>query len=121
MARGIKMKKIKRHKVKEILQQNEERPEVRVQGWIRTRRDSKGGFSFLEINDGSCLNNLQVIADHNIDGFKSASGKLHTGCCAGVTGKLVQSPGKGQNVELQAFSVEVYGAADPEQYPLQKK
>jgi len=90
-------------------------------GWVRTRRDSKGGFSFLEINDGSCLNNLQVIADHNIDGFESDSGKLHTGCCAGITGKLVQSPGKGQNVELQAFSIEVYGAADPEQYPLQKK
>ena len=115
------MKKIKRHKVKNILQQGKEKPEVRVMGWIRTRRDSKGGFSFLKINDGSCLNNLQVIADHNIEGFKSASGKLHTGSCAGITGKLVESPGKGQNVELQALSIEVYGVADPEHYPLQKK
>lgn len=115
------MKKIKRHKVKKILQQGKEKLEVRVMGWIRTRRDSKGGFSFLEINDGSCLNNLQVIADHNIEGFKSASGKLHTGSCAGITGKLVESPGKGQNVELQALSIEVYGVADPEHYPLQKK
>ena len=109
------MKKIKRCKIKAIIHQGEEQPEVRVMGWVRTRRDSKGGFSFLEINDGSCLNNLQVIADHNIDGFKSASGKLHTGSCAAITGKLVKSPGKGQSVELQAVFIEVYGAADPGQ------
>ena len=115
------MKKIKRRKIKEVLQQGEEQAEVLVMGWIRTRRDSKGGFSFLEINDGSCLKNLQVIADHNIDGFGSTSGKLHTGSCAGFIGNLVQSPGKGQNIELQAKSIEIYGGADPEHYPLQKK
>ena len=115
------MKKTKRRKIKEVLQQGEEQAEVLVMGWIRTRRDSKGGFSFLEINDGSCLQNLQVIADHNIDGFDSTSGKLHTGSCAGFIGNLVQSPGKGQNVELQAKSIEIYGGADPEHYPLQKK
>ncbi len=115
------MNKMKRRKIKEVLQQGKEQDEVVVMGWVRTRRDSKGGFSFLEINDGSCLKNLQVIADHSIDSFDLISGKLHTGSCVGITGKLVQSPGKGQSVELQAKSIEVYGEADPNQYPLQKK
>ena len=115
------MHKMKRRKIKEVLQQGKEQDEVVVMGWVRTRRDSKGGFSFLEINDGSCLKNLQVIADHSIDSFDLISGKLHTGSCVGITGKLVQSPGKGQSVELQAKSIEVYGEADPNQYPLQKK
>jgi asparaginyl-tRNA synthetase len=113
--------KTKRRKIKVILQQGKEQDEVVIMGWVRTRRDSKGGFSFLEINDGSCLKNLQVIADHSIDSFDLISGKLHTGSCVGITGKLVQSPGKGQSVELQAKSIEVYGEADPNQYPLQKK
>jgi asparaginyl-tRNA synthetase len=112
---------MKRRKIKEVLQQGKEQDEVIVMGWVRTRRDSKGGFSFLEINDGSCLKNLQVIADHGIASFDLISGKLHTGSCVGITGKLVQSPGKGQSVELQAKSIEVYGEADPNQYPLQKK
>ena len=103
------------------MRQGEGQDVVIIMGWIRTRRDSKGGFSFLEINDGSCLKNLQVIADHSIDGFDLISEKLHTGSCVGVTGELVQSPGKGQSVELQAKSIEVYGKADPDQYPLQKK
>ena len=115
------MRNIRRQKIKIILQENEERSEVRVMGWVRTRRDSKGGFSFIEINDGSCLANLQVVADHNIDDFKSVSGDLSTGCCVGILGKLVHSPGKGQNVELQAFSIKIYGTADQEKYPLQKK
>ena len=115
------MSKTKRRKIKVILQQGKEQDEVVIMGWVRTRRDSKGGFSFLEINDGSCLKNLQVIADHSIDSFDLISGKLHTGSCVGITGKLVQSPGKGQSVELQAKSIEVYGEADPNQYPLQKK
>lgn len=115
------MNKMKRRKIKEVLQQSKEQDEVVIMGWVRTRRDSRGGFSFLEINDGSCLKNLQVIADHSIDSFDLISEKLHTGSCVGITGKLVQSPGKGQSVELQAKSIEVYGEADPNQYPLQKK
>ena len=79
---------MKRWKVKEVLRQGEEQDEVIIMGWVRTRRDSKGGFSFLEINDGSCLKNLQVIADHSIDSFDLVSGKLHTGSCVGVTGEL---------------------------------
>ncbi|KMP11774.1 asparaginyl-tRNA synthetase [Candidatus Nitromaritima sp. SCGC AAA799-A02] len=115
------MKNNKRVKIRELLQRGEELADVCVMGWVRTRRDSKGGFSFLEINDGSCLGNLQIIADHSMTGFDAVSGKLHTGSCVGVTGKLVHSPGKGQSVELQAGSIEVFGPADPEQYPLQKK
>ena len=76
------MKRMNRKKIREILNQNKEEAEILVMGWVRTRRDSKGGFSFLEINDGSCLKNLQVIVDHNIDSFELNSGKLHTGSCA---------------------------------------
>jgi len=112
---------MKRRKIKKVLNQGKEQDEVVIMGWVRTRRDSKGGFSFLEINDGSCLKNLQVIADHCINSFDLISGKLHTGSCVGITGELVQSPGKGQSVELQAKSIKVYGEADPNQYPLQKK
>ena len=110
-----------RKKIKELLHQNKEQVEILVMGWIRTRRDSKGGFSFLEINDGSCLKNLQVIVDHNVDSFDRNSGKIHTGSCISITGKLVHSPGEGQSVELQAMVIEVYGEADPDNYPLQKK
>ena len=115
------MGKKKRVKIRKLLERGEELPEVLVMGWVRTRRDSKGGFSFIEINDGSCLSNLQVIADHKIEGFPGVAMKLHAGSCIGVTGKLVQSMGKGQNVELQADAIEVYGPADTEEYPLQKK
>ena len=115
------MKITNRWKIKKVLQEGKDETDVLVKGWIRTRRDSKGGFSFIEINDGSCLKNLQVVTDHSMDGFEAASKKLHTGSCVGFIGKLVLSPGKEQSVELQANSIEVYGEADPEHYPLQKK
>ena len=115
------MKKTNRWKIKKVLQEGKDETDVLVKGWVRTRRDSKGGFSFIEINDGSCLKNLQVVTDHSMDGFEAASKKLHTGSCVGFIGKLVLSPGKEQSVELQANSIEVYGEADPEHYPLQKK
>ena len=115
------MKKKNRKKIKDILSQCKEELEVFVMGWIRTRRDSKGEFSFLEINDGSCLKNLQVILDHSIDSYECNSVKLHTGSCVSVVGHLVNSPGKGQQLDLQATLIEVYGEADPDHYPLQKK
>ena len=115
------MKKKKRKKIKDVLTQSKEQLEVLVMGWVRTRRDSKGKFSFLEINDGSCLKNLQVILDHSIESFECNSEKLHTGSCVSVVGHLVHSPGKGQQLELQAKAIEVYGEADPDHYPLQKK
>ena len=90
-------------------------------GWVRTKRDSKGGFSFLEVNDGSSLNSLQIIADGKLPNYKDDVCALQTGCSIKVSGLLAASPGKGQRVELQAEEVEVVGWADPAVYPLQKK
>lgn len=94
---------------------------VKVQGWIRTRRDSKAGFSFLEVNDGSCLGNLQVIAPVELANYESEVKRLSAGCSVTVTGEVVESGGKGQATELRADGVIVHGWADPETYPLQKK
>ena len=95
--------------------------QVRLQGWIRTRRDSKGGFSFLEINDGSCLANLQIIAESKLANYESEIKKLAAGCSVTVEGEIKPSGGKGQATEMLASSVVVHGWADPESYPLQKK
>lgn len=95
--------------------------QVRVQGWIRTRRDSKGGFSFLEINDGSCLGNLQIIADSGLTNYEAEVKRLSAGCSVTVTGLVKSSGGQGQATEVAAQQVTVHGWADPEAYPLQKK
>jgi len=92
-----------------------------LQGWIRTRRDSKGGFSFLEINDGSCLANIQIVADANLPNYESEIKKLSPGCSVTVRGEVKASGGKEQATEVHAREVIVHGWADPEQYPLQKK
>jgi asparaginyl-tRNA synthetase len=110
-----------RDKVNDLLNSEGEIASVIVKGWVRTRRDSKGGFSFLEINDGSCLAGIQVIADHTLDSYQAVADQLHTGSCIAVTGKLVASQGKGQSWEVQASEIELYGSADAEKYPLQKK
>jgi len=93
---------------------------VRVGGWIRTRRDT-GGFSFIEVNDGSCLANLQVIADKGLGNYEAEIRKLTTGCSVEVAGTVQASPARGQAVELVAAEIQVVGWADPETYPLQKK
>ncbi len=95
--------------------------EVTVAGWVRTRRDSKGGFSFIELNDGSCFGNLQVIVDADLPNYEADVRKLFPGASITVTGKLVESMGKGQTVELQAASVRVLGFCDPTEYPLGKQ
>jgi asparaginyl-tRNA synthetase len=95
--------------------------QVKVQGWIRTRRDSKGGFSFLEVNDGSSQGNLQVVADNTLPNYESEVKHLVTGASVTITGEVRQSPAKGQATELLAKGVTVHGGADPETYPLQKK
>jgi asparaginyl-tRNA synthetase len=92
-----------------------------LQGWIRTRRDSKGGFSFLELNDGSCLANIQVIADAKLSNYESEIKHLTAGCSVTVQGEVKPSGGKEQATELHASEVTVHGLADPEAYPLQKK
>ena len=87
---------------------------VRVRGWVRTRRDSKGGFSFLELNDGSCLGNIQVIADGTLPNYESEIKRLTAGCSVTVEGEVQASPGKGQATEVHADQVLVHGWADPE-------
>lgn len=93
--------------------------EIRIGGWVRTRRDAKG-FSFLELNDGSCLGNIQCIVDEGTAAWDKLEG-VNTGACVAVTGELVESPGKGQKWEVRAKDMTVFGLADPETFPLQKK
>lgn len=105
--------------IRKVLEMSPSEDLVCVSGWIRTKRDSKG-FSFIELNDGSCLNNLQVIVDDTVENYKTDVVRLTTGSSVGIEGVLVESPGKGQKVEMQAKKVAVYGVAS-EDYPLQKK
>jgi len=90
-------------------------------GWVRTRRDSKGGFSFIELNDGSCLRGFQIVAHNTLPNYNTEVLGLQTGCSIRALGQLAASPGKEQEVELHAEEIEVFGWANPETYPLQKK
>jgi asparaginyl-tRNA synthetase len=104
--------------IKRVLLRDEPCDEIYIAGWVRTRRDSKA-FSFLEINDGTCLANLQVVADAGIPGSDELTA-MNTGASVEVCGKLVPSPAAGQKWELQATSIRLVGGV-PEDYPLQKK
>lgn len=92
-----------------------------LHGWVRTRRDSKAGFSFLEINDGSCLGNIQVIVDGGLENYESEIKHLAAGCSVSVEGEIKASAGAQQATEVAARRVKVWGWSDPETYPLQKK
>lgn len=105
-------------KVKTIVAEHIKDREASVRGWVRSVRNSKA-FSFLVINDGSCQESLQVVLDGSMEGYADAASLL-TGSSVCVTGKLVESQGKGQNIEMQATKVEVIGRAD-DTYPIQKK
>jgi asparaginyl-tRNA synthetase len=94
---------------------------VRLQGWVRTRRDSKGGFSFIELNDGSCQGNVQVVAPGELANYESVVKHLPTGASVVIDGEVKASPAKGQATEVLASRVELVGSADAESYPLQKK
>ncbi len=94
---------------------------VRLQGWVRTRRDSKGGFSFIELNDGSCQGNVQIVAPGELSNYESLVKHLHTGASVLIDGEVKASPAKGQATEILASNVELLGDADSEKYPLQKK
>lgn len=94
--------------------------EVTIRGWIRTVRNQKT-FTFIEVNDGSTLSNFQVIMTPNISGYEKLLPQLSTGCSVSATGIVVESPGKGQALEMQASSVTLIGKCDPESYLLQKK
>ena len=90
-------------------------------GWVRSVRSSKAGFSFITLNDGSCLASIQILADGDLPNYESEIIHLTAGCSAEVTGKLVNSPAKGQAVELHAACINVIGSADAESYPIQPK
>ncbi|TKB23638.1 asparagine--tRNA ligase [Desulfopila sp. IMCC35006] len=107
-------------RIKNILREKPVGQPVALAGWVRTRRDT-GSFSFIEINDGSCLANLQILADEKLSNYASDIKQLSTGSSVMVAGVLQKSPAKGQDVELQASQLTVIGTADPETYPLQKK
>ncbi|MBS4773699.1 MAG: asparagine--tRNA ligase [Proteobacteria bacterium] len=109
---------IKRTKVIDLLRAESPLSEVLVKGWVRTRRDAKD-FSFLEINDGSCLKNIQVIANNNLKNYEDVK-KLSTGSSVAVKGALTESKGGNQKYEVVASEVEIYSLA-PEDFPLQKK
>ena len=94
---------------------------VRLCGWVRTRRDSKGGFSFLELNDGSCQGNVQVVAPGELPNYETQVKHLHTGASVAIDGEVKASPAKGQATEVLASRVEVLGDAPAETYALQKK
>src|SRR6476620_12011556 len=89
---------------------------VRLRGWVRTRRDSKGGFSFIELNDGSCQGNVQVVAPGELSNYESVVKQLHTGASVSIDGEVKASPAKGQATEVLASAVELVGDADPEKF-----
>jgi asparaginyl-tRNA synthetase len=107
-------------RVADILKNGQPDEKVNIVGWVRTKRELKE-FAFMEVNDGSCLANLQVVLELDLPGYAETIKKLNTGASVEVNGVLVASPGKGQKIELKASSVKVYGESDPETYPLQKK
>ena len=111
---------MKNRRILDILRNGQPEESVTVQAWVRTKRELKE-FSFVEVNDGSSLANLQVILDANLPDYQSLISKLNTGASLEVSGNLVPSPAKGQRIELKADAVTVFGEANPETYPLQKK
>jgi asparaginyl-tRNA synthetase len=107
-------------RIAEILRSGQPDSSITVKGWVRTKRELKG-FSFIEVNDGSSMANLQVVINEDVPDYEGHIKKLNTGASVEVDGVIVASQGKGQRIEVKAKSVQVYGEADPETYPLQKK
>lgn len=113
------MKQIKRTKISDALQLTSFGEEINVKGWVRTRRGNKN-VGFVALNDGSTINNIQIVIDIAQFGEEFLK-PITTGACINVNGRLVESQGQGQTVEIQATEVEIFGGADPAVYPLQKK
>ena len=107
-------------RIAEILRNGQPDESVTIKGWVRTKRELKG-FAFIEVNDGSFLANLQAVLNTDLPDYEEVIKQLNTGASVEVTGVLVASQGKGQRIELKVSSIKVYGEADPETYPLQKK
>ena len=95
---------------------------VTINGWVRSRRDSKAGFSFLALSDGSCFDTIQIVAANSLPNYTNEILQITTGCAVTCTGKLVRSQGKGQSIEMQAESVKVLGwVENPDNYPVSAK
>ncbi|MEE8415320.1 MAG: asparagine--tRNA ligase [Desulfobacterales bacterium] len=110
---------MKRTLVSQALNSKIDNDRILIKGWVRTKRDAKG-FSFIEVNDGSCLKNIQIIVDASNPAYEILE-EVNTGAAVEVTGALVPSPGKGQKWEVRASDMRVIGHVDTESYPLQKK
>lgn len=108
-------------KVKQAISADAIGKRAKVQGWVRSRRDSKGGFSFIDLNDGTSIKGVQVIAEKGLPNYESEVLNCGIGSSIEVIGQVVASPAKGQATELKAESIKVFGYADPGTYPLQKK
>ena len=106
-------------RIAQLLKSTDYGTKVTVKGWVRTKRGNKN-VAFLALNDGSCVANIQIVADLSKISEEELK-PVTTGACVAVEGTLVESLGAGQGVEVQADSIEVYGTADPATYPLQKK
>lgn len=104
-----------------ILRDGQPETTITAKGWVRTRRDSKNGFSFVELNDGSCMKNLQIVVENKVPGYEESIKDVTTGASLSIEGVLKESPGKGQRIELHATSLTILGTADPTTFPLQKK
>ena len=109
-----------RTRIARVLGESQPGEVVNVRGWVRTRRDSKQGFSFVEVNDGSSFKGLQIVIDADVAGYDSIK-DVTTGSSVCITGEVKESPGKGQRVELQATELRLLGTAPADSYPLQKK
>ncbi|MBO5216268.1 MAG: asparagine--tRNA ligase [Alistipes sp.] len=110
---------MKTQRIVEILKSGAVNTDITVKGWVRTKRGNKN-VAFIALNDGSCMANIQIVVDLAVIPEEQLK-TVTTGACLRVDGKLVESPASGQGVEVQAEKIEVYGTADPETYPLQKK
>lgn len=107
-------------RILDLLRHGQPNQAVTIKGWVRTKREQKE-FSFIEVNDGSSMAGLQVVVNATVPGYADAIKRISTGASVEIAGTLVESPAKGQRVELTASSLQVFGEADPETYPLQKK
>jgi asparaginyl-tRNA synthetase len=107
-------------RIQTILRSGEPNQTITIRGWVRTKRESKG-FTFVDVNDGSSMAGLQVVLSTSMAGYEDVVKELTTGSSVEISGKLVESPGKGQRVELQGEAITLFGTADADAYPLQKK
>jgi asparaginyl-tRNA synthetase len=110
---------VKRIEINELLKSTEAGHEINVKGWVRTKRGSKN-VAFIALNDGSTINNIQVVVEMNEENDKLLE-RIHTGAALSVDGMLIESAGSGQRVEVQATKLEILGEANPNEYPLQPK